>query len=190
MTLLMNGKEVNKVVIKGEVFFKPHIVDSAEDAIKYSSENSDVPVLYSYPKGDESNAVHEGTDLIVNGKTIDFIRVGKTNFVDSKIGCTGKIINGVSRGGSSILAVPAAGEVGGDDWVATNNQSPRDMNRSLPNDTKVKVIGEIKSYANERLICWSLVRVIKLPFAHGGATEGKNYWTAAANIKRDYGDNK
>lgn len=50
MTLLMNGNEVNKVIINGEVFFKPHIADSVEDAIKYSGENSDVPVLFSFPE--------------------------------------------------------------------------------------------------------------------------------------------
>lgn len=45
----MNGKEVNHLVINGEVFNKPHIAASADDAIKYSNEFVDVPVLYSFP---------------------------------------------------------------------------------------------------------------------------------------------
>lgn len=50
MAILMNGIEVNHFIIDGEVFSKPHIASSAADAIKYSNEHVNVPVLYSFPE--------------------------------------------------------------------------------------------------------------------------------------------
>lgn len=123
-----------------------------------------------------------GNDLIVNGKRIDMLRVGKVHFVDSHIGRTGKIKGGTWDGpyGKSIKA---AGKVNSNDWYAESAQSADRMNCLLPNGSKVEVIGEVRDSKKTRLIWWDLVKFIESPGI--GISKDERYWVSATNIEFD-----
>lgn len=110
-----------------------------------------------------------GNDLIVNGKRIDMLRVGKVHFVDSHVGRTGKI-----KGDPSQI-IRCSTEVYPNSWGTFAGDVPATLGGNVYGGAKVEVIGEIRDSKNTRLIWWNLVKLVN----------GRRYWVSATDIDFD-----